>query len=572
MKNKEILFGDEAQKRVFAGLKKTANAVKSTLGPKGKNVLIQTNGSYQFTKDGISVAKSVELSDNFENLGAQIAKEAGNRSVKEAGDGTTSTITLLDAIVSGGARHTSLGVDAMGIRRGIEHASKKVVEFVKKEAVPVNGIDDLRRVATISANGDEEIGNIIADTLHQAGADATVTLEEGRGVKKTRVELTKGFEFDRGMLSELFMNDVPKQRTVFNEPVVDGVLAQIDPRFGDASDGRSAYVWVVNGRLGSMADESYMKGFMGVINLAHSTNVPLVIIAETVESDSLQTLLSAAHNQKYPVIAIKAPGFGADRRDLMFDMAAFTGATVRRPESDEGLFDNFSLAEFGTVKSITVGIEKTVMIAPDAQAEAIEVRVEEIDAKLAVTTEGDYAHTLTRRKSMLTGGVANIIIGGHSEAEIRERRDLFEDALLAARAAAQGGIVPGAGTVLVRAAKMLEKVKTGNHAQDVGIHILKEALLVPFQEIINNGAAVSAEVALEKIQGHRNPHYGYDSNKEEYCDLIKRGIVDPARVIISEVEHASSMAGLLLSTNVVIGFEQGTDMEKAMGGLLRGGR
>lgn len=563
MKPREILFGNEAQDRVTRGLEKTANAVKSTLGPKGKNVLIQTPVGYQFTKDGITVAKNIEFQDHFENMGAQIAREAGNRSVRAAGDGTTSTITLLNAIVQEGKRQIGLGTDPMSLRRGLDSASKFVVDFVREHSTPINGIDDLRRVATISANGDVEIGETIASTLDSVGADATVTLEEGKD-ERTRVQKTKGFEFDRGMITEHFMRDFEKQRTIYSEPIIDQNLAHFDARFGLEDDPRSAYVWLINGRLGSLSQNS--EAFTNILNAIHQTNVPLIIIAESIEGDALKLLAFNAMKGQMKVTAVRAPGYGQDRRDLLEDLAAFTGARLRKPEAGDSLFDDFSIEELGTVRYAQIGIEKTVLIPADQQAVPIENRAEEIDAKIAVTTDDDFRHTLTRRRSMLTGGVASIVIGGRSDAEIREKRDLYEDALLAARAAAQSGVVPGAGTMLARAAAALETFDAGHHGQNVGVHVLRNALRVPFQEIIRNGGG-SSEVVLHKVMESDNHNFGFDSNKNQYCDLVEAGIIDPTRVVVSEVEHATSMAGLVLSTDAVIGFASEPLLASLPGGV-----
>lgn len=475
---------------------------------------------------------------------------------------TTSTITLLNAIVQEGKRQISLGTDPMSLRRGIDAACTRIVKWVEDQAVPVKGMDDLLRVATISANGDGEIGRIIADTLDKVGADATVTLEEGKG-NTTKVTLTKGFEFDRGMVTEHFMRDFEKQRTVYGDSIEDGILAQTDARFSNAEDPRSAYVWLINGRLGSLAQAEVRESFTAILNMIHQTNVPLLIVAEAIEGDALKLLAQNAMRGILNVVAVRAPGFGQDRRDLMEDLATATGAKVRRTDAGDSLFEDFSLAELGTARFVQVGLDKTIIIPPDEQAESIERRVSEIDAKIAVTTEDDFRHTLTRRRSMLTGGVANIIVGGRSDAEVREKRDLYEDALLAARAAAQSGVVPGAGTMLIRAADMLGDFSTENEEQNVGVHILKKALLVPFQEIIKNGGG-SAEVVLHNVRTAGDRHAGYDSNRNEYCNLLDRGIIDPARVIVSEVEHACSMAGLLLSTDVVIGFADEPDLVRAL--------
>ena len=475
---------------------------------------------------------------------------------------TTTTITLLNAIVQEGKRQISLGTDPMSLRRGIDAACAHVVKWVESQAVPVKGIEDLLRVATISANGDAEIGRIIADTLDKVGADATVTLEEGKG-NSTKVTLTKGFEFDRGMITEHFLRDFEKQRTVYGDGIEDGVLGQLDARFGNPEDPRSAYVWLINGRLGSLAQAEVRESFTAILNMVHQTNVPLLIVAEAVEGDALKLLAQNAMRGILNVVAVRAPGFGQDRRDLMEDLATATGAKVRRTDAGDSLFEGFSLAELGTARFVQVGLDKTIIIPPDSQVESIESRVEEIDARLAVTTEEDFRHILTRRRSMLTGGVANIIVGGRSDAEVREKRDLYEDALLSARAAASSGIVPGAGTMLIRASDTLADFRTGNDEQNVGIHILRKALLVPFQEIIKNGGG-SAEVVLHNVRETGDKHAGYDSNRNEYCNLLERGIIDPARVIVSEIEHACSMAGLLLSTDVVIGFAEEPDLIKAL--------
>lgn len=480
---------------------------------------------------------------------------------------TTSTITLLNAIVQEGKRQVGLGTDPMSIRRGLDAASKKIVEWVKSKAVPVLNKDDLFRIATISANGDKEIAKNIADTLEKVGADGVVTLEEGK-VSETKVNISKGFQFDRGMITEHFMLNPERQRTVFSEPIAEAELGKYDARFlpqEDASDGIAAYVWLINGRLNSLVNETFRQDFMDALNQIHSTNVPVIIIAEAIEGDALKLLATNAIQGNIKAVAVKAPGFGQDRRDILEDLARATGAKLRRTDVGEEMIKSFDITELGTVRFAEIGIEQTTLIPNDFQAEAIELRVAEIDAKLAVTTEEDYRHTLNRRKSMLSGGVASIVIGGRSDAEVRELRDLYEDALLAARAAAGSGIVPGGGTMLVKAAAELKDFSTGREAQDVGVHILRKALLVPFQEIIRNGGGeLSSEVVLNKVQENADLSFGYDSNLEEYCDLLERGIIDPAKVVISEIEHAASMAGLLLSTDVVIGFEQDGDLLKAL--------
>lgn len=536
-KTREIVFGTDAQKKISEGLSLTARAVKSTLGPKGKNVLIQTPTGYQFTKDGITVAKNIFFEDKFANMGAMLAKEAGHRSVTAAGDGTTSTIVLLDAIVREGQKQVAMNRDPMSIRRGLEAAGKKAVEWVRAHSTPVNGPDDLRRVATISANGDAKIGHIIADVLDKVGHAATVTLEEGHS-PETVVEQTRGFEFDRGMLHPYFARDTARQRTTYSEDC----LKLID-------DPTAAYVWLVNGRMNAMTEN-----IGAILNAIHQTGVPLIIVAEAIEGEVLKVILHNRMNNVLNLVPIKAPGFGADRREMLEDLAALTGATLRSPDRGQDLYKDFSLEELGRVRHAEIYLEKTVMIPSDKFAELVERRVDQIDAALENATESDVRHRLTRRKSILTGGVANIKVGGNSDAEIRERRDLFEDALLAARAAVETGIVPGAGTTLVRASDSLADFKTGHDDQDVGVQILRLALLVPFQEIIKNGGG-SSEVILNAVRTNKNLDYGYDSADEVYCNLLEKGIVDPTKVVVSEIEHACSMAGLILSTDVVIGIE-----------------
>lgn len=543
-KSREIIFGMDAQKRICEGLELTARAVKATLGPKGKNVLIQTATGYQFTKDGITVAKNVFFDDKFANLGAMLAKEAGHRSVVAAGDGTTSTITLLDAIVREGQKQIAMKRDPMSIRRGLEAASKKAVEWVKGRSTPVSGSDDLRRVATISANGDEKIGAIIADVLEKVGHAATVTLEEGT-TAETKVEQTRGFEFDRGMVHNVFSRDNARLRTVYSEDVMK-----------IPEDPTSAYVWLVNGRMNSMSEEA-----LAILNAVHKTGVPLIIIAEAIEGEILKILADSRMRGVLNCVPIKAPGFGADRREMLEDLAALTGATLRQPDRGQDLYKDFSLSELGRVRHAEIYPEKTVIIPSDKFAELVERRVDQIDAALEEATDSDVRHRLTRRKSILTGGVANIKVGGKSDAEIRERRDLFEDALLAARAAVETGIVPGAGTTLVRASDALADFKIGHEDQDVGVQILRNAMLAPFQEIIKNGGG-SSEVILNAVRENKDLSFGYDSSSDQYCNLLERGIVDPTKVVVSEIEHACSMAGLVLSTDVVIGIEPETPPQK----------
>lgn len=527
--SRNILFGDEAQNAVITGIVKAARAVKSTLGPRGKNVIIQNKyGGYSFTKDGITVCKNVFLRDPMENLGAQIAKEAGNLSLARAGDGTSSTITVLEAIVVEGKKMISNSYDQMSIRRGIDAATIKVVEFVNEQSRPVRSQEELAKVATISANGDAAIGKLIATTLDKVGHDATVTLEEGKS-GEDRVILTQGFEFDRGYLAQVFCNDPKRNRVVFED----------------------AHVWLVNGK---MTGTNVLQAALPILEHCSNNGFKLIIIAESVENEVLNTLALNCMKGALNVVAVRAPGYGDTRTEMLEDLAAATGATLRYPNQGQDLYKDFDPSEFGMAKRVEVYRDKTVIVSTSASGEAIEKRVEQLTREMTDTTDTDELERLRKRKSILAGGIANIVVGGSSEAQIKERRDLFEDALLASKCAAESGIVAGSGTMLVRAAQMLEKFSTGNHEQDVGVSILRKALSAPFKEIVKNGGK-TPEVILEKILASENMNFGYDAYTDQMVDLMDAGIIDPVKVVISQVEHAASMAGLVLSSECVIALD-----------------
>jgi chaperonin GroEL len=539
IKNRDIVFGSEAQNKVARGLALVAKAVKATLGPKGRNVLIQKpEGGFMVTKDGLAVTRSIFLADKFENMGVEVAKEVAKRAAGQQGDGSTSSQVLCNAVVQEGQVYIALKQDPMSLRRGIDAASKKALEFVRGLSIPVAGLEDLRRVATISMNGDTQHAHIVADTIHSVGHQATVTLETHSGLETT-VYQTKGFEFSRGMVAPYFSTDMGRQRTLYTEGVF--------------PNGGAAYIWLVNGRLNSVT-----QPLMDILNAVHATGKPLIIVAEAIEGEALMLMVKNKLAGILNVTPVKAPGFGSARSAMLGDLAAFSGATLRRTEEGADLFSDFSLDELGVIKYAEITQTNTVLIPTDDRAPYIEDRVSEIDAALSVESDDDERHLLTRRRSILTGGVATIKVGGESEAVVMEKRDLMEDAIRAVQAACAGGVLPGGGTTLLRASEMLKDFSTGNEAQDVGVEIFRKALAVPFKAIIENGGG-SADMIQYNVLATPDYKYGYDAAKEEYCDMVAAGILDPTNVVLNEIEHSAAMAGLLLSTDVVIGLDDRPD-------------
>lgn len=549
---KQILFGKDAQEKMLAGLAKTAAAVKSTLGPRGKNVLIENHdGSYHFTKDGITVAKAVEFEDPIENLGAQIAKDCANSTAKDAGDGSTTSIVLLDAIVKSGAKQIALGTDPASLRRGLDAAQTIALSYIKEQSTAIRDKEDVARVATISANNNKMVGDLIAEIITKIGPDATVTLQDAVA-STTSFAITNGWQMPKGTFSNHFIADKQANKTQYFADVRSNSFAKEDSRFSlKTKEPIAAYVWIIPGRLNALTQ--CLDEFTDILQKIHTAGVPLVLFADSLEGDSFRFLADNAVNNNLKITVVQNPGFAADRKDLLEDLAAFTGAKLRNVEFGEDYFTDFDLSELGVVSSAVITPTSTLLTPLQKQVPAITTRAKQIKTLLDQEKEETEKFKLRRRMSMLAGGTAIINIGGRSLPEVKEQHDLFEDALLAARAATKEGISVGAGTTLLRTAQALEKHDFSHLTQDemAGVIALTHALKIPIQAIVENGGG-SQQVVLDSVLKSDDLHFGYDSKMQKFTNLLDAGIIDPTAVLRCVITNATGTAGLLLSTDAII--------------------
>ncbi len=521
MAAKEVKFGDSARARMIAGVNILADAVKVTLGPKGRNVVIDKSfGAPHITKDGVSVAKEIELKDKFENMGAQLVKEVASKTADIAGDGTTTATVLAQSILNEGLKAVAAGMNPMDLKRGIDKAVRAAVGEIKNISTPCTDTKAIAQVGSISANSDTTIGDLIAQAMERVGKEGVITVEEGSGFEDT-LEVVEGMQFDRGYVSPYFSN---KQDTM---------TAELD----------SPFILLVDKKI------SNIRELIPVLEAVAKSSKPLLLIAEDVEGEALATLVVNSMRGIVKVCAVKAPGFGDRRKAMLQDIATLTAGTVISEEIGLSL-ENATINDLGSAKKVVVSKENTIIIDGAGQAEEIEARVKQIRLQIEEATSDYDKEKLQERVAKLAGGVAVIKVGAATEIEMKEKKDRVDDALHATRAAVEEGVVAGGGVALVRAVAALDSLRGDNEDQNAGINILRRAMEAPLRQIVTN-AGEEASVVLNKVK-EGNGNYGYNAASGEYNDMLAMGILDPAKVTRSALEHAASIAALMLTTECMI--------------------
>ncbi|MFN7117189.1 MAG: chaperonin GroEL [Saprospiraceae bacterium] len=522
MAAKDITFDSNAQEKLKKGIDKLANAVKVTLGPKGRNVVIQKSfGAPQITKDGVTVAKEIELEDPIENMGAQMLKQVASKTADIAGDGTTTATVLAQAIVTDGLKNLVAGANPMDLKRGIDKAVKVVVNHLKEQAEIVSGdFNKIEQVASVSSNNDEEIGKLIADAMKRVTVDGVITVEEAKGTE-TYVEEVSGMQFDRGYLSPYFVTDAERMLVEYEAPLI----------------------LLTDQKISNLQD------ILPVLEKVVSTNRPLLIIAEDVESQALGTLVVNRLRGALKVVAVKAPGFGDRRKAMLEDIAILTGGTVISEEKGYKL-ENASLNDLGQAEKVTIDKDNTTIVSGMGEEEQIKARINQIKAQIETTTSSYDKEKLQERLAKLSGGVAILYVGAATEVEMKEKKDRVNDALSATRAAVEEGIVTGGGVALVRTIAPLRNLKGANEDENIGIEIIKKALESPLRNIAIN-AGMEGSVILRKVLDGKGS-FGYNARTDKYEDLKAAGIIDPAKVTRIALENAASIASMILTTEVTI--------------------
>ncbi|MCG8273596.1 chaperonin GroEL [Aquamicrobium sp. NLF2-7] len=522
MAAKEVKFNTEAREKMLRGVDILANAVKVTLGPKGRNVVIDKSfGAPRITKDGVSVAKEIELEDKFENMGAQMVREVASRTNDLAGDGTTTATVLAQAIVREGAKAVASGMNPMDLKRGIDKAVDAVVAELKANARKITKNDEIAQVGTISANGDTEIGRFLAEAMQKVGNEGVITVEEAK-TAETGLEVVEGMQFDRGYLSPYFITNQEKMRVELEEP----------------------YVLIHEKKL------SNLQALLPVLEAVVKSGKPLLIIAEDVEGEALATLVVNKLRGGLKIAAVKAPGFGDRRKAMLEDIAILTGGTAI--SEDLGIrLENVTLEMLGRAKKIVIEKENTTIVDGSGRKEEIEGRVKQIRAQIEETTSDYDREKLQERLAKLAGGVAVIRVGGSTEVEVKEKKDRVDDALHATRAAVEEGILPGGGVALLRAAKALDGVKTDNEDQKHGVEIVRRAIEAPVRQIAENAGA-EGSIIVGKLREKPEFSYGWNAQTGDYGDLFAQGVIDPAKVVRTALQDAASVAGLLVTTEAMI--------------------
>ncbi len=522
MAAKEIRFSVGARDQMMRGVDILANAVKVTLGPKGRNVVIERSfGAPRITKDGVSVAKEIELSDRFENMGAQMVREVASKANDKAGDGTTTATVLAQAIAREGIKAVAAGMNPMDLKRGIDAAVEKVVEDLKERSRKVASNAEIAQVGTISANGDKEIGDMIAKAMDKVGHESPITVEENKSLE-TELEVVEGMQFDRGYLSPYFVTNTEK------------MLVELD----------SPYILFHESKL------SGLQPLLPVLEAIVQSGKPLVIVAEEVEGEALATLVVNKLRGGLKVAAVKAPGFGDRRKAMLEDMAILSGGQVI--SQDLGIkLENVTLAMLGTAKKIRIDKENTTIIDGSGKKKDIEARCNQIRQQIEETSSDYDKEKLQERLAKLSGGVAVIRVGGATEVEVKERKDRVDDALHATKAAKEEGVIAGGGAALLYSVRAIEKVRVANDDQRRGVDIVRRALEAPVRQIADN-AGVDGSVVVGRMLDQKDPNFGYDAQKGEYTDMLKSGILDPTKVVRTALESAASVAGLLITTEAMI--------------------
>ena len=522
MAAKEVKFSTDARNRMLRGIDVLADAVKTTLGPKGRNVVLDKSfGAPRITKDGVTVAKEIELEDKFENMGAQMVKEVASRTNDTAGDGTTTATILAQSIVHEGLKSVAAGMNPMDLKRGIDTAVEKIVSEIGKMSRPVKDSDEVAQVGTISANGESAIGTQIADAMQKVGNEGVITVEENKGLE-TETEVVEGMQFDRGYLSPYFITNADK------------MIADLE----------DCLILLHEKKLSSL------QPMVPLLETVIQSGKPLLIIAEDVEGEALATLVVNKLRGGLKIAAVKAPGFGDRRKAMLQDIAVLTGGQLI--SEDLGMkLENVTMDMLGTAKKVTITKDETTVIDGAGEKAEIEARVSQIKAQIEETTSDYDKEKLQERLAKLAGGVAVIRVGGNTEVEVKERKDRVDDALNATRAAVQEGIIVGGGVALVQAAKTLTKVKGDNADQEAGISIVRRALEAPLRQIAEN-AGVDGAVVAGKIRESDDLSFGFNAQTEEYGDMFKYGVIDPAKVTRTALEDVASIAGLLITTEAMI--------------------
>ena len=522
MSAKEFLFSEKARNSILIGVNVLADAVKVTLGPKGRNVVIERSfGAPMVTKDGVTVAKEAELADSFENMGAQMVKEVASKTNDDAGDGTTTATILAQAIYRAGSKMVAAGYNPMDLKRGIDAAVSEVVKSLEKASKPVQGTKDIAQVGTISANSDEEIGNKIAEAMDKVGKEGVITIEESK-TAETTLEVVEGMQFDRGYQSPYFITNQERMEAILDD----------------------AYVLIYDKKIGSMKD------LLPVLEQVAQQSKPLVIISEEVEGEALATLVVNKLRGTLNVAAVKAPGFGDRRKEMLQDIAALTGGAVISEDLGNKL-ENATIKDLGRAKSISIDKENTTIVGGAGEKSAIDARVNQIKAQIEETTSDYDREKLQERLAKLASGVAVINVGAPSEVEMKEKKQRVEDALNATRAAVEEGVVPGGGVALLRAGRALDGFKAKNDDQQAGVDILRKACEAPARQIAEN-AGSEASVVINRIVSEKSPEFGFNAATDTYEDLVAAGVIDPAKVCRCALQNAASVASMMITTEALI--------------------
>ncbi len=522
MSAKEVRFSVDARDKMLRGVDILANAVRVTLGPKGRNVVLDKSfGAPRITKDGVTVAKEIELEDKFENMGAQMVREVASKTSDIAGDGTTTATVLAAAIVKEGSKAVAAGMNPMDLKRGIDLAVETVVEELKKNSKKVTSNAEIAQVGTISANGDKEIGDYLAKAMEKVGNEGVITVEEAKSLE-TELDVVEGMQFDRGYISPYFITNADKMRVEMEDP----------------------YILINEKKL------SALNELLPLLEAVVQTGKPLLIVAEDVEGEALATLVVNKLRGGLKVAAVKAPGFGDRRKAMLQDIAVLTGGQAI--SEDLGIkLENVTLAMLGKAKKVMIDKENTTIVNGGGKKKDIEDRITQIKAQIEETTSDYDREKLQERLAKLAGGVAVIRVGGATEVEVKERKDRVDDAMHATRAAVEEGVLPGGGVALLRASEALKKVRTANDDQKTGVDIVRKALQAPARQIATN-AGEDGSVIVGKILENSNYGYGFDAQAGEYVDMVKKGIIDPTKVVRQALQGASSVAGLLITTEAMV--------------------
>ncbi len=522
MAAKDVRFSTDARDKMLRGVDILANAVKVTLGPKGRNVVLDKSfGAPRITKDGVTVAKEIELEDKFENMGAQMVREVAQKTNDRAGDGTTTATVLAQAIVREGAKSVAAGMNPMDLKRGIDFAVTAVVKDIEKRAKKVSSSAEVAQVGTISSNGDTKIGDMIAKAMQKVGNEGVITVEEAKSLD-TEVEIVEGMQFDRGYLSPYFITNAEK------------MIAELE----------DAYILLHEKKLSSL------QAMLPVLEAVVQSGKPLVIVAEDIEGEALATLVVNKLRGGLKVAAVKAPGFGDRRKAMLEDIAILTGGQLI--SEDLGIkLENVTVAMLGRAKKVVIEKEKTTIVDGAGKKKEIEARVSQIKSQIEETTSDYDKEKLQERLAKLAGGVAVIRVGGASEMEVKEKKDRVEDALNATRAAVEEGVVPGGGIALLRAKKAVGKLTNENSDVQAGINIVLKALEAPVRQIAEN-AGVEGSIVVGKVLDNKSETFGFNAQTEEYVDMIQAGIIDPAKVVRAALQDAASVAGLLVTTEAMV--------------------